>query len=183
MFLALLIPKAESDMCKILVPGTVLVADMATLDSSGNLCAYFEGNIHDRVNLRRFEDKAICAAGRLIHRYPTIAKGRFPLRDMVVVGRITEKYEVTLNSPDEIADWEKGYPSKERHFLLVVWDDVEPEIMGPFPSEEARDEKARDLRHKEGPDHGIYPLSVTEEGMPLVGAYAGGDLDSEKDVA
>lgn len=183
MFLAILIPKAESDMCKILVPGTALVADMATLDASGNLCAYFEGNIHDSANLRRFEDKAICAAGRLVHRYPTIAKGRYPFRDMIVVGRINRSFEATLTMREEIADWEKGYPSENRRFLLVVWDDVEPEILGPFPSEEARDEKARELRREAGPDHGIYPLSVNDEGTPLVGAYAGIDLDDAKAVA
>lgn len=73
------------------------------------------------------------------------------------------------------------------HYLLVVWNDVEPEILGPFKSAEERDRKAPEIRFDEpdGDDVGIYPLDIKAEGIPeevAVGAYSGGFFDEETDA-
>ena len=56
--------------------------------------------------------------------------------------------------------------------LLFIWGDVEPELHGPFVSDAARDQEARQLRAERGDDHGIYPLDIVN-GMPEVGTYSG----------
>ena len=58
------------------------------------------------------------------------------------------------------------------YYLVIVWDDVEPELAGPFESEEDRDAHALSIRDKEGPEHGIYPLDLSDD-QPVIGAYPG----------
>ena len=58
-----------------------------------------------------------------------------------------------------------------KHYLLVMWGDVEPGLMGPFASEKARDRKAREIRKVNGDDDGLYPLEAT--GKVAVGSYSG----------
>lgn len=58
-----------------------------------------------------------------------------------------------------------------QHYLLVVWCDIEPEIQGPFDTEEERDIKAREIRREEGDEHGLFMLDA--EGEVEVNAYSG----------
>ena len=67
-----------------------------------------------------------------------------------------------------------------KHYLLVLWGDIEPELRGPFPTEEERDAAALELRAAWGRDHGLYPMSVDKEGRPVVGAYCGGFFDDDE---
>jgi hypothetical protein len=60
-----------------------------------------------------------------------------------------------------------------KRYLIFVWGDVEPEIIGPFRSDAARDRRALELRKEEGDDHGIYILDVPKRGAPDVNAYSG----------
>jgi hypothetical protein len=62
--------------------------------------------------------------------------------------------------------------NKLKHFLLVVWGDIEPEISGPFENEEERDREAQRLRKENGNDHGIFPMEC--ETMPEISTYSGG---------
>jgi len=61
----------------------------------------------------------------------------------------------------------------KKKYLLVVWGNVNPEIMGPFKTETARDKKARAIRKENGDDFddGIFMLEA--EGRPGVFAYSG----------
>jgi len=59
-------------------------------------------------------------------------------------------------------------------YLIVVWHDVEASIEGPFPNEEARLDRAREIR--QGSDeHGLYALDT--EGTATISNFGGDDLD------
>lgn len=74
-----------------------------------------------------------------------------------------------------------------RFYLMVVWEDVEPQVCGPFKSEKARDERAKEIRAGD-PDkeHGIYMLDIDSAEEPEqveADAYSNGffmeDADDE----
>lgn len=70
-----------------------------------------------------------------------------------------------------------------QYFVLYVWQDVEPQMQGPFYDADARNVKARELRQKEGPDEGgIYWLDIDEDGIATAGPYTGGFLDDVKEA-
>jgi len=70
--------------------------------------------------------------------------------------------------------------TKRTHYLLYVVGDVEPTLEGPYPTGDARDQKAIEIRNEEGIDAGgLYMLDVDANGVPTVGAYTGGFLDGE----
>jgi hypothetical protein len=68
---------------------------------------------------------------------------------------------------------------KTKRFLLVVWGDVEPELLGPFKTQEERDRKAREIRTDEGDEHGLFPIDAA--GKVEVGSYSGGFFNKEED--
>jgi hypothetical protein len=51
---------------------------------------------------------------------------------------------------------------KEKHiYLLHVWSDVEPNLLGPYTDEKRRDIDARRIRDREGEDcGGLYPVTL-----------------------
>lgn len=61
-----------------------------------------------------------------------------------------------------------------KYYLVFVYDDVEPEIHGHFPSWPVRDEMAIELRDEYGKNHGIYSLDIDDSGKPKIAAYSGG---------
>ena len=56
---------------------------------------YFEGNLYGASNLVTVEQRLAQAAGRLLARYPTRARGWFDERDLIVVGT----YEPAVDGP------------------------------------------------------------------------------------
>jgi hypothetical protein len=65
-----------------------------------------------------------------------------------------------------------------KFYLIFVWGDVEPELMGPFSSPDARDDEARILREQEGDEHGIFTLTIDDDKPhPEIGTYSGGFFD------
>lgn len=68
---------------------------------------------------------------------------------------------------------------KTDKYLIFVWGDTEPEVMGPYATEETRDAKARWLRKTEGDAHGIYLLDIVD-GVPKVDAYSGAFFEKEE---
>jgi hypothetical protein len=74
---------------------------------SGDLIeVYFEGNLYGAVNLTRFEDRVLCAADRLVARYPTTAKRLVALTDLEVIGTCyPDRGEVVIGRPDLLAVW------------------------------------------------------------------------------
>jgi hypothetical protein len=61
-------------------------------------------------------------------------------------------------------------------YLLIVWNDIEPELVGPFADDEARDNHAKGVRGTD-PDkeHGLY--QVWASGRIEISAFHGTDLD------
>jgi len=69
---------------------------------------------------------------------------------------------------------------KTNHYVLLIHGDIEPEVIGPFDSEEARDQAAKALRSGDSDmDNGIFSLDCT--GKPKVKAYSGGFLSGDFD--
>uniref|UniRef100_A0A6M3LK93 Uncharacterized protein n=1 Tax=viral metagenome TaxID=1070528 RepID=A0A6M3LK93_9ZZZZ len=66
------------------------------------------------------------------------------------------------------------------YYLICIWDDVEPELFGPFPTHINRDAKAKRLRKVHGNEHGLFPLDVVTEELAKVeiGAYSGGFFET-----
>jgi hypothetical protein len=71
----------------------------------------------------------------------------------------------------------------QTYYLITIWGDVEPELHGPFATEEARDQAALNHRKKQLDDgedfpDGIYPLDVIG-GKPEISTYSGGFFNAE----
>jgi hypothetical protein len=66
--------------------------------------------------------------------------------------------------------------SNKKPYLLVVWGDIEPEIVGPYATEQDRDAKAKEIRSVNGDEHGIYRLDM-DGSKPIVGSYNGSELE------
>lgn len=66
-----------------------------------------------------------------------------------------------------------------KYYVLFVWGDVEPSLIGPFPSWQKRDTHAKALKEEHGDEHGIYALNVSTKGNPRVDAYSGGFFRDE----
>lgn len=61
------------------------------------------------------------------------------------------------------------------YYLIAVWGDVEPEILGPFTTTEERDMEATRFRNEEGDEHGLYPLDIRGNVEVIeISAYSGG---------
>ena len=66
-----------------------------------------------------------------------------------------------------------------KFYLLIVRGDVEPELKGPFPTENMRDTYAWNYRDMRDPDafDGLFPLDVDVQGKPQISAYSGKFFD------
>lgn len=64
------------------------------------------------------------------------------------------------------------------YYLIVVWKDVEPELIGPYTSVSERDAEALQQRYQEGNEHGLYRLDVNGDKI-TVDVYSGLELDLE----
>lgn len=61
------------------------------------------------------------------------------------------------------------------YHLLIIWDDVEPELRGPFEDRDTRDQAAVDFREAEGPEHGLYRVNMNH-GKIEINSYVGNDF-------
>lgn len=61
-------------------------------------------------------------------------------------------------------------------YLIHVFEDVDPEQLGPFESEYVRTQNARRIRRERGDRDGIYVLDI-KDGKPEVCSFAGCALD------
>lgn len=64
------------------------------------------------------------------------------------------------------------------YYVLFIYEDVEPQLYGPYDTTEDRDQKARELRVEEGEDHGIYMLDM-DSGLPEVNSYSGAFFEED----
>jgi len=59
------------------------------------------------------------------------------------------------------------------YYVVLVWDDVEPERFGPFDTEELRDKEARHLREVAGYESGVYAMDIKAlEAPEMVAVYS-----------
>jgi hypothetical protein len=78
---------------------------------SGQIRVFYEGNVIGAQNLKRYRDKAIQAAGRMLHRYPagypTRAREDVDPREVVEVGAIdTKTYRIDISArPTDLSWW------------------------------------------------------------------------------
>jgi hypothetical protein len=57
------------------------------------------------------------------------------------------------------------------YYVLIVWGDVSPDLLGPFADERQRDTRARQLKADYGDEHGIFAFEVNCQGRPAVSSY------------
>jgi hypothetical protein len=68
-----------------------------------------------------------------------------------------------------------------KHYVIYVWRDVEPQLHGPFPSDESQIEAAK-LLDKVGAEGGLFWLDI-EDDVPTIGAFdplTFGEMDDGK---
>lgn len=66
---------------------------------------YYEGNLYDASNLRRWTDRVKNAAGRLFKRYPTVAQAYLATllaEEFTAVGTITDDYRIEITDPQTV---------------------------------------------------------------------------------
>jgi hypothetical protein len=83
---------------------------------------------------------------------------------------------VTDPFPDHNADQVGAAIRRADHlvrYLIQVWGGVEPELYGPFASDEERDEQAKELF---GEEHAVFKMSL-EDGVPSVETYSCREVD------
>lgn len=83
--LALLVPKIELQGKHHLKKGSAVVAVKIP---SGQVMAYYEGNIYGASNIVSYNDKAMLAFGRMVQNYPTTATMVIEAEDYEAVGTI-----------------------------------------------------------------------------------------------
>ena len=106
--LSLYVPHPESNLCSTLARGSAIVGlPLAT----GNIRIYYEGNVIGAQNLKRYRDRAVQAAGRMLHNYPagypTRARQDVDPREVVEVGAIDAKtYRIDISAgPTDLSWW------------------------------------------------------------------------------
>lgn len=106
--LIIYVPHPESRLCKHLAHGSAIVGLPL---ASGAIRIYYEGNIIGASNLERYREKAVQAAGRMLHNYPngypTRAREDVDPREVVEVGTIEAKsgrLELTARA-NELSWW------------------------------------------------------------------------------
>ncbi|MFW6271781.1 MAG: hypothetical protein ACOC1Q_01920 [Desulfosalsimonas sp.] len=72
--------------------------------------------------------------------------------------------------------------TKTKPHLLIIWDDIEPEVRGPFESEQQRDQAALEIRAADpNKRHGLYKITAAEieEASTFAGLDQGYQADDE----
>jgi hypothetical protein len=106
--LSLYLPHPESRLCTALAPGSAIVGLPL---ASGQIRIYYEGNVIGAQNLKRYRDKAVQAAGRMLHSYPvgypTRAREDVDPREVVEVGVIDAKtHRIDISArPTDLSWW------------------------------------------------------------------------------
>jgi len=105
--LSLYVPHPESRLCNSLARGSAIVGlPLAT----GEIRVYYEGNVIGAENLKRYRDKAVQAAGRMLHSYPagypTRAREDVDPREVVEIGAIdTKTYRIDISASATDLGW------------------------------------------------------------------------------
>ncbi len=118
MKLAVFIPAKPED--SDIVKGSGIVGEpLFTDDPAVWMVTYFEGNLFDAANLRRYVERVSAAAGRFETGYPTVAKATVPSESLVYIGMFdTLDQTVHLESPHiERLNWWLNRPANSVSYL------------------------------------------------------------------
>jgi hypothetical protein len=74
----------------------------------------------------------------------------------------------------------EGEESRDDNVLYLMFGDIEPELLGPFDSEDDRDTKALGLRANDTKAEPILRLNIDSQGRPSVLTYAGAFFEKEE---
>ena len=92
-----------------IVPGSAIVARDDRESDSDPLLVHYEGNMYGATNLESYLDRALCAAGRLLERYPTTAKMAAAPDELMFVGYLDyeqQRIDIEgLGSDRALAGW------------------------------------------------------------------------------
>jgi len=66
-------------------------------------------------------------------------------------------------------------------YVLVVMDNIEPELHGPYPTWKVRDEHAKRLKEERGYEHGVFWLDTPPTGLAETGSYASAFFNDDED--
>ncbi len=66
-----------------------------------------------------------------------------------------------------------------QYYVLITWDDVEPDLMGPFRTKHLQTTFAQTFRKDKGKRHGLFKLDImdAQEGQIAVDSFAAHELD------
>ena len=78
-----------------------------------------------------------------------------------------------MKNPGLTLQEEQRKEQEMKYYLIMVWGDVEPGTYGPYPTEEKREEAAKELRREHGDKHGIYAADVEDNGELTVYTFSG----------
>ena len=91
--LVVYVPRPDSNAAQVIAPGSAVVGRPDAVREvvvdgvrTKMVEVYFEGNLYGASNLVTMGQRLAQAAGRLVARYPTTARGWFDEGDLVVVG-------------------------------------------------------------------------------------------------
>lgn len=110
--LELFIPVSGTTTEKLIDRGSAIVAK-----PNSNIF-YYEGNRHKAENLVTYEQRIVCAAGRLTARYPTIAFGQFNPADLTKIGT----YDAFTGWVLSVLDFQKLHEWVDRKDTLSLTD-------------------------------------------------------------
>lgn len=64
-----------------------------------------------------------------------------------------------------------------KYQLLIIWGDVEPELDNhKFDTRAMVLERALQIRHTEGDEHGLFYLMIDDDGNVEVDSFSGGEM-------
>lgn len=105
--LILYVPYPESRLCTEVAKGSAIVGLPL---ASGRVRIYYEGNVIGAENLKRFRDKAVQAASRLLDNYPrgypTRARQDVDAREVLEIGSIhADTHRIRIHASSRDLSW------------------------------------------------------------------------------
>lgn len=100
------VPKEGTSLERLVKRGSGIVGENFIGDET---LVYYEGNIYGASNIRSYEDCLEVAAGRMIEKYPTVARMIVRGEDLILAGVWDPETKVLYVHEKEVIDaWTKG---------------------------------------------------------------------------
>lgn len=77
----------------------------------------------------------------------------------------------------------KTKKSQTTKYMVHVWGDVDPLLLGPYADNKARDKAAGKVEHSSGdfPDM-LFKLDISSKGKPRIAAWSGKEMDAIREA-